>query len=421
MNNIENGIYSYNEDITNLETNKQDALTFDQTPTDESTNPVTSVGIKNAIEAAVDVTAPGIYETASGSIASFADGADDLPLKSCVVSINPIQEGEGDPSPENVRPISGRTELNVSRTRFNMWDEEWEVGGISEYGNNTTSTANIRSKNYITILPSAAYYLYVGSNVNMRYFYYDENKNFILWGDGNNVVRTAPKNARYLRFRMVQAYGTTYKNDICINLSDPTKNGTYEPYEGNTYSVNWETEAGTVYGGTLDVVSGKLMVDRAKTTLDGTNTVANVVVKDGFTNCRISGYTPVAKNYATPTTYPKAVCSDAKVIAVYYAWQNQDIPTANSFTVNGSYIGMSIPGSFADADAIKAYLATHNVDVCYEITTPTEIQLTQQEVRTLLGVNNIWSDGGDMAVEYPADTKMYIDQKITEAIAAALA
>lgn len=50
MNNIENGIYSYNEDITNLQTGKQDALTFDQTPTAESTNPVTSAGIKTALD-----------------------------------------------------------------------------------------------------------------------------------------------------------------------------------------------------------------------------------------------------------------------------------------------------------------------------------------------------------------------------------
>jgi hypothetical protein len=43
-------ISSLNEDIANLDTNKQDALTFDQTPTAESTNPVTSAGIKTALD-----------------------------------------------------------------------------------------------------------------------------------------------------------------------------------------------------------------------------------------------------------------------------------------------------------------------------------------------------------------------------------
>ena len=49
MNNIENGIYSYNEDITNLQTGKQDILTFDQTPTTDSANPVASGGVKAAL------------------------------------------------------------------------------------------------------------------------------------------------------------------------------------------------------------------------------------------------------------------------------------------------------------------------------------------------------------------------------------
>lgn len=33
-----------------------------------------------------------------------------------------------------------------------------------------------------------------------------------------------------MRFYTQQAYGTTYNNDICINLSDPSRNGIYVPY-----------------------------------------------------------------------------------------------------------------------------------------------------------------------------------------------
>lgn len=38
-------------------------------------------------------------DTASGSIASFSDGADNLPLKSLVVNINPVQDLHGQESP----------------------------------------------------------------------------------------------------------------------------------------------------------------------------------------------------------------------------------------------------------------------------------------------------------------------------------
>lgn len=59
-------------------------------------------------------------DTATGSIASFPDGADNIPVKSLTVSIVPIQSGSGDPSPDNIRPITGWTEVNVYRTGKNL-------------------------------------------------------------------------------------------------------------------------------------------------------------------------------------------------------------------------------------------------------------------------------------------------------------
>ena len=50
-------------------------------------------------------------ETASGAVASFK--TDVSKLKECVVNIEPVQEGSGDPSPDNVRPISGWSEAKV--------------------------------------------------------------------------------------------------------------------------------------------------------------------------------------------------------------------------------------------------------------------------------------------------------------------
>ena len=60
--------------------------------------------------------APAIYDTAFGAIASFEDGADGLPLKQLTVNIEPVQAGTGDPSPDNVRPISGWAGCNISHS-----------------------------------------------------------------------------------------------------------------------------------------------------------------------------------------------------------------------------------------------------------------------------------------------------------------
>lgn len=69
-----------------------------------------------------------------------------------------------------------------------------------------------------------------------------------------------------------------------------------------------------------------------------------------------------------------------------------------------------IDNAYSDTASFRT--AMSGVQLCYELARPTEIQLTPQEIRTLLGENSIWSDGGDVEVDYPADTKLYI-QRLT--------
>jgi hypothetical protein len=71
--------------------------------------------------------------------------------------------------------------------------------------------------------------------------FYDSDKNYISYITLGQVVErvfTAPSNARYMRFNTNTEYAPPYKNDICINLSDPAKNGTYEHYKGHSYPLD---------------------------------------------------------------------------------------------------------------------------------------------------------------------------------------
>ena len=80
--------------------------------------------------AAMDVIdkAPIITDTASGAIASFPDGSA-APIKSIIINIEPVQSGEGDPSPTNIRPITGWTGANVVRKNANLWNNDWYTLG----------------------------------------------------------------------------------------------------------------------------------------------------------------------------------------------------------------------------------------------------------------------------------------------------
>ena len=127
---------------------------------------------------------------------------------------------------------------------FNQWDEEWELGNISaDTGVNSPASTIIRSKNYIPVFPNTLYYCHVGSSpgatFNIRARFYDAEKNYIgsygIWW--YNRTYTIPDNAYYMRFVMQVDYGSIYKNDICINISDAERNGTYEPYTSSTTNL----------------------------------------------------------------------------------------------------------------------------------------------------------------------------------------
>ena len=69
--------------------------------------------------------------------------------------------------------------------------------------------------------------------------------------------------------------------------------------------------------------------------------------------------------------------------------------------------------SLTTVEAINSYLSANPITVVYELATPTTIQLTPQEVTTLLGNNNIWADSGSVEVEYRADTTLAYNELLS--------
>lgn len=337
-------------------------------------------------------------ETASGDVVAFDDGADDIPVKSLSVAIEPKQSGSGDPSPSNIRPISGWDAVNVYRTGVNVWDEEWEVGGIDgSTGMNLQSSDRIRSKNYISVNPGVTYYFGYFSSEEPNFYIceYDVTKTFIKRTSmPKNRGFAVGENCYFMRF-FVYAPATpitTYKNDISINY--PSIDHDYHAYDGHVYPISL-TSAGTVYGGTLDVTSGELTVDRAiwhitgseawNINADYTNRFGvndNTKVNSGVISDNIS-------NYLQSTTW--AVSS--------YTF---------GLRSNGTLFVMLDSSSEQMTIAeFKAYLADHPLDICYKLATPTTYHLTPTEIATLLGNNTVWSDAGDIALTYRADLQKY--------------
>ena len=357
-------------------------------------------------ESAVTVGEWSDWETESGPIVEIEASETDK-VKSLSVALEPIQEGSGTPSPDNVRPISGRTECVTYVSGINVWDEEWEVGGIDPATGANVGSSEIRSKNYIKVLPNTAYYCHVGSSAgqtyNIKSRFYDADKNYI--GTGGtwkyNSTFTIPSGAQYLRFAMQPEYGTTYNHDISINY--PSTDHDYHAYNGNTYT----TDLGrTVYGGDVEVVGGALTDKWGFITFDGTEnwyevrtgTGANRALNTEVPNAPSGAYNwNLIGNYITPTGGAASMPS---------LW------TAN-FNIGGALL-IGIPTTITTVAEWKAYLAQNPLQLCYELATPQTYQLTPTEVALLKGQNNVWSDG-DVTLEYGQDPNVIVNPTLFEA------
>ena len=122
----------------------------------------------------------------------------------------------------------------------NAWDEQWEKGTIVDNtGALVNSEKTIRSKNYIKVIGGQEYrFAYFGSAVTWeRIFYYDSDK-ALLYSAAISVNKnfTPPSNCAYIKFRIGDNYGTTYKNDITISLY----HSGWKAEVDNTYKPYWE-------------------------------------------------------------------------------------------------------------------------------------------------------------------------------------
>lgn len=139
---------------------------------------------------------------------------------------------------------------------FNLWDEEWEVGSISSSGADTPNTDRGRFKNHVPVFEGTTYFLNTQNFV--RCAGYDVNKSFVAIVDISTTTGgatiTIPSGIKYVRIAFDGSYGATYNHNICLNISDTNKNGTYEPYCGYEISLGNDDLRGK-----FDLVNGEIV------------------------------------------------------------------------------------------------------------------------------------------------------------------
>lgn len=163
---------------------------------------------------------------------------------------------------------------------------------------------------------------------------------------------------------------------------------------GTTIPVTFPAEAGTVYGGTLDLTTGVLTVDFAKYVSNGS--ISNEwSVSDQGTTIR-----PVLSGANLPDGAPKPSSTDT--LKTNYLVPSTSTPPWSAFIGStGNFLCFLPKDQIADKTAWLEYLAEHPLEICYELDEPYEFQLTPQQLSTIIGDNVIYtSTNGQNTVKY---------------------
>ena len=167
-----------------------------------------------------------------------------------------------------------------------------------------------------------------------------------------------------------------YSWRVYINADYDGTPFTYTPIVANgaLYIVDWADEAGTVYGGTLDVVTGELVVDRAF--VDPAKW-SRFNQNNGYIAYRIDGL-------------PNGIsATDAGVK-----------PMSNIISKYGSFNSSNMTQNIIQTprDRTTVYMALQEdidpttVQFGYAIATPITYHLTHQQILSLVGTNTVFSD-----------------------------
>ncbi len=320
------------------------------------------------------------------------------------VDFAPIQEGEGDPSPENIRPIKARESVDVTRCGANLLNitpfAPIERNGIKfEYvasgGIRITGTADKLTDSPVwpLALPPGMYKMSTYENLSHQ---------IVVTRGGKKVYLSANRPVEILRGDAVKYYyflvnkGKPVATTIFPSLSISTVPLETAPYTGQTATLTLPTPC---YGGKLDAVTGEGQETWAVLELTGGE---RYILREKFSLIEISLVLP----QKVPTH--KVVCSH---------WAGQKAANATALYAENQNINVGITTcGYSTAEELKEYVAAQYaagtpVQIAYKVATPTPITATGgKPIPALAGTNTLLTDGDSLTVTGRADPTHEIQQ-----------
>ena len=325
-----------------------------------------------------------------------------------VSEITAVQEGEGDPSPENIRPIVGWDGANLVRCGTNLWPD-YIVSTITPSGNTVTvndddgwidvhkvAGASINQRQTGIFLPLSTYTLSNGIDTGSSVYFQVDNDN------GNNLYTLSYPT---LTSEILLRDGNIYLYSDRLIIADvslrPSLNvGSsvlpYEPYRGQTYTADFGE---IVYGGTLDWATGVLTV-----------TWQQFQITDSTRLSEVTSWSRPEENtiaVAIMDTGHKAGRNNIAFNKLKYGSISSDFaPWIYMGNTSGSEVYVRVPGT--TLEEARQNMVSQSIVGITEIATPYTIQLTPAQVLAISGTNTVYCDTGDVTVSGYEDPRTTI-------------
>lgn len=332
-------------------------------------------------------------ETVTGNPLSFNTDSEQVG-QNAVITFEPVQDGAGDASPNNIRKIRGFNVATVGNPSKNLFDKTMllPTGLISNDGSVTANETYRYTEQYISVEPATEYTtsgsLVTTSSTYNTIAFYDAEKNFISRSvptiAGTGWTFTTPSNCYYIRMMLSQP------NIDNIQIEKGSSATAYEPYN---YLVH-ESLPETLYGFTWHVEDGELVVTHKKRIVTSSYSI----------------YMEYGKFYINEreckrlNDYRDEILCD-KMVTV----QNQSESVSTTPWISGYSSTANLGNNWiyfnnsncSTVQEFKDWLdSVGGVEFTYPLADPITIQLPAHSVKLLSGANVVTTNGTSMSLTY---------------------
>ena len=323
-------------------------------------------------------------------------------------SWEPVQEGSGTPSPENIRSIKGRDSVTVERCGENLLNFP-QIKTWTQYDGP-----------YTLKLKAATYYLTCGNVVrggtNAPVIAFTD-ENLITWKYLNQGMKEKIQLEKDCQTFALYSHGYDFHGSAGVTatvedlmlVAGNEISGAYKPYTGQTTPLTLHE---TVYGGEVDAVSGEGQETQKLVILNGT---------ESWNSWGINAHNPAITGFYTYDINDYDA-KNAKGICSHLETPNQDVWGGRNAGIGFATVGSSryfmfsmLTSSLPDISAghevasLKAYLAAQNdagtpVQIAYKLAEPVPFTATgAQPLSALAGANTVLTDADSATVTGRAD------------------